>query len=574
MPARDAPTGQAPAPGGSLRTLGEAIRLHRSGRLDDAEAAYAAALRDDPDDVTALINAGALAIARGDATAAIARLERAVARVPRNAIAHGNLGFARLLAQRDDDALQSLDTAVRLDPAHAQAHNNRGIALSRLGRRDEALAAFERAFALDPASIDAACNAGELLARSGDGEAARARFAAALAVDPGHVRARTGHALATALTGDLPGARAALASVVAAHPAAREAWKLLGVTSNWAWDHAAAEQAFARVLDTAPDDAEASFGVASTLLARGRYVEGFRAFERRPDVLAMPRAPFADRPAWDGGRLAGTLLLVGEQGLGDVVQFVRFAARARERVARIVLLLEGYWSPLAPLLAGVAGIDAVHTTAASIDGAAIGARASVLSLPHLLGVTPDSLDAAPYLDVPPARKAAWSTRLSGVARPRVGLAWSVFARGDYGYVTRHKSIPADALAPLLDVPGVQFVTLQPGASGDPAALGRRGARLIDPRAELTDFAATAALITTLDLVIAPDTAVAHVAGALGAPVWMLDRFNSCWRWRLADDRTPWYPSMRIFRQQRFGDWSAPVARATGALRALAPPPRR
>jgi hypothetical protein len=191
-----------------------------------------------------------------------------------------------------------------------------------------------------------------------------------------------------------------------------------------------------------------------------------------------------------------------------------------------------------------------------------------LSLPHLLDATPESVSGGAYLAAPQDRRAAWRARLQDVARPRVGLAWSVFARSDYGYVTRHKSIPPAALAPLLDVPDVRFVTLQPGAAGDPAALSGARAPIVDRRAEIRDFGDTAALIVELDLVIAPDTAVAHVAGALGVPVWLLDRYNSCWRWRHpGGERTPWYDSMRIFRQARFGDWTAPVERAAAALRA-------
>jgi len=543
------------------------MRLHQAGRLDEAERAYAAVLRDDADDVTALVNGGALAIARGDAAVAAARLERAVAHAPRNPIAHANLGFARLLAARDADALAALDTALRLDPNFAQAHNNRGIALARLGRADEALIAFDRAFALDPRSIDAACNAGDVLARAGDAAAARSRFVAALALDPGHLRARTGHALAIALGGELDIAQRTLHEVTSEHPDAVDAWKLRGGVASWSWDHVDAEHAYRRALALSPDDAEAAFGVASSLLARGRYDEGFAAFERRPPVLGGARQRFAATPAWNGQPLDGTLLLLAEQGLGDVVQFVRFAAQARERVGRVVLLLDDYWRPLAPLLRGVAGVDEVQTSAMDVDLATVAARASVLSLPRLLGVTTDTLGATPYLRVPADAVAAWAARMADVRRPRVGLAWSVFARSDHGYVTRHKSIPAAALAPLLDVDDVRFVTLQPGAAGDPAALGARRARVIDHRSALTDFAETAALIATLDLVIAPDTAVAHVAGALGVPVWMLDRFNSCWRWRLAADRSPWYPSLRIFRQARFGEWTAPVAQAADALRA-------
>jgi tetratricopeptide (TPR) repeat protein len=568
------------ASGASLRQLAQATALHQAGRLEDAEAAYAALLRDHPDDPTALVNGGALAIARGDAAGALERLERAVRLTPHNAIAFGNLGFARIHAGDDAGALAALDEAVRLEPRHAQAWNNRGIALTRLGRTEEAAAAFERALAVDPRAIDAAVNLGDVRARAGDASAARAAFERALAIDPESVRARTGRALAVALSGDLDAARTALEALVARHPGAGAAWKTLGAVANWSWDHERAAHAFGTALAADPGDDEAAFGVASTLLARGRYAEGFAAFERRREGIGAPATRFAALPAWDGGTLAGTLLLYPEQGLGDVVQFARFTGAARRRAGRIVLLLDGYWQSLAPLLATLEGVDRVVTTLAELDGEQPSARASILSLPFLLGATPQTLDPSPYLTPPADRRATWASRLAaataprtdaglpaGVASPRVGLAWSVFARSDYGYVTRHKSIPAAALRPLLSTPGVSFVTLQPGAAGDPAAFGAGSARIADPRAAIRDFGDTAALIAELDLVIAPDTAVAHVAGAIGVPVFMLDRYNSCWRWRLLPDATPWYPSMRIFRQARFGDWSQPVADATAALRA-------
>jgi hypothetical protein len=148
---------------------------------------------------------------------------------------------------------------------------------------------------------------------------------------------------------------------------------------------------------------------------------------------------------------------------------------------------------------------------------------------------------------------------------RVGLAWSVHARDDHAYVTRHKSIPPAALAPLLALPDVSFVTLQPGPDGDPAALG--GASRVAPLGlEVRDFADTAALVDALDVVVTADTAVAHVAGALGKRVELLERFHGCWRWRVEAHRSPWYPSLAIHRQERFGDWSGPVAAAARALR--------
>ena len=546
--------------------LAEAFRLQQAGRFAEAETAYARLLAQHPDDAIALINAGVLALARNDVVRAISRLERAVALVPANAVAQNNLGFALISAGRFAEALSMLDRAVDHQPGYAQAHNNRGIALSRLGRRSDAMNAFERAVALDRTQADAAVNLGDAHGHAGSAAAARTAYAAALAAAPGNVAAQSGMAFATALQGDLAGARAALEAVVAAHPDSANAWQTLGAVTNWSWDHEHAETAFRRALALQPDLADAQFGIASTLLARGSYRDGFAAFERRPDGIFGQRARLPQFPLWDGAPLSGTLLIHGEQGLGDVVQFARFVAGARERAGRIVVLLDGYWTPLAPLLASCAGVDAVVTDVARLRDEAVAARISILSLPFVLGTTVNDLPGPlPYLTAPRERMAAWAQRLAGLTAPRVGLVWSVQARDDHGFVTAHKSIPAAALQPLLAMPDIAFVSLQPGAAGDPGVFRTQSRRVADFRDALDDFGDTAALIASLDFVISADTAVAHVAGALGVPVFLLDRYNSCWRWRLAAETSPWYPTMTIFRQARFADWSDPIRNVASRL---------
>jgi tetratricopeptide (TPR) repeat protein len=557
------PPGDANA---ALTRLADAFRLQQSGRLDEAEVAYAALLAASPDDPIALINAGALALARDDAVTAIARLERAVARVPGNAIARNNLGFALLSAGRNAEALAALDRAIALAPGYAQAHNNRGIALARLDRRADAGAAFERALAIDPALVDAAINLGDLRAEEGGHAAALAAYDAALARDPANVRARTGRAFATALAGELAAARTALEQLVAEHPADAPAWQTLAAVANWAWDHAAAEKAFRRSLEIAPGNREAQFGVASTLLARGRYPEGFAAFEARPEGIRDAQTQFPQWPPWTGAPLAGTLLVHGEQGLGDVVQFARFLPAARARAGSLVLYLDAYLKPLAPLLAGLPAVDRVITNLRDCATEPVMARASILSLAHLLGTTVEDLPGPmPYLAAPKERVAAWSAALAPLPRPRAGLAWSVLARDRHAFVTVHKSIPPAALLPLLETQGIAWVSLQPGAAGDPAAFARQAPVVADFRGGIRDLADTAALIGELDLIITPDTAVAHLAGALARPVWMLDRYNACWRWRLAADASPWYPTMTIWRQTRFGDWRGVIERVRLAL---------
>ncbi len=553
--------------GGALRAIARAIELQQRGRLDDAEAVYARLLARDDRDPTVLINAGVLALTRGDVPTAVARLQRAVALVPANAVAQGNLGFALIHAGRPADALATLDRAVALKPDFAQAHNNRGIALDRLKRRDDARRAFEQALELLPAYTEAAINLGELANQDGDTKVARAAFERVLAREPDHAIAGAGNAFADALEGRLDDSIVALERVVEGHPGNAAAWQTLGAVCNWAWRHDAAESAYRKALSIDAGNRDARFGVASSLLARGRYEEGFAAFEASRAGFA-PAAPALQRlPAWSGERLAGTLVLHGEQGLGDVVQFARFLPRLRARAERVVLWLDDYWKPLAPLLASLEGVDAILADPASLDNERPTARCSVLSLPHLAQATPDAAWDGVYLAAPADRTDAWRSRVDATEGMRVGLAWSVHARDTHGYVTRHKSVAPDALAPLLDVPGVAFHSLQPGQDGNAAVFGRRASRVVDTAHALGDFGDTAALIQNLDLVITPDTAVAHVAGALGKPVWLLERFHGCWRWRLEAETSPWYPTLRIFRQSRFNDWQDVMARVAAALTA-------
>ncbi len=543
-------------PADSLALLARAFELHQSGRLDDAEATYARALQISPDDVTALVNGGALALARGNAATAVARLERAARLAPRNSVVLPNLGLALIHAGRDADALAVLDCAIALAPDSAQAHNHRGIALVRLGCPVEAIAAFEWALALDPRHPDAARNLGERCNDAGDGTRARAAFDRALALRPKDQNARVGHAFACALEGDLGGARRELEAVVAASPGNTVAWQTLGAVCNWAWSHDAAEQAFRRVQSLDPLDAESAFGVASTLLARGRFAEGWSAFEQRPDQGSGSGQAFAALPRWDGSPFDGTLVVHGEQGFGDVIQFARFVPASRRRVRRLCLLLDGYHASLAPLLESLAGADVVVTRARDVDIDAATRRVSVLSLPHCLSIDAEMLRAGRYLEPPTERRARWLARLGPKTGPRIGIAWSVATRDAHAYVARHKSVPVETLLPLLASSGASFHSLQPGPAGEPSVFGRMAAKIDNPTADIGDFADTAALIDAMDLVIAPDTAVAHLAGALDKPVWLLDRFNSCWRWRLQAATSPWYPSMRIFRQARLGDWSS------------------
>ncbi|MEO6566728.1 MAG: tetratricopeptide repeat protein [Casimicrobiaceae bacterium] len=554
-----------------LGLLARAFDLQQRGQFADADALYVEVLGMAPDDPTALVNGGVLALARGDVGRAVARLEHGARVAPRNAIARDNLALALLHAGRADEALTASEAAIALQPRLATAHNHRGIALTRLRRNAEARAAFGQAMALDPRLLAAALNFGDRANDAGDAREAALAYDRALTLEPGNLHAATGRAFATALAGDLTGATRALEDTVARAPQHAPAWQTLGAVRNFAWDHDGAEAAFQRASALTSGGASAQFGVASARLGRGDFAAGWQAFEQRPDRAAEVSDSLAALPPWDGGDFDGTLVVYGEQGFGDVLQFARFIPLARRQVRNVVLLLGGDHARLAPLLATLDADVPVISRMEDLPTGGRLARISILSLPHRLAIDANGLGMAePYLHAPGDRLGAWTPRLATLPRPRVGLAWSVLARDVHGFVTRHKSIPPPTLATLLHQGGGSFVTLQPGREGDPAAFGRDGARILDVRPYLLDFADTAALVAQLDLVISADTAVAHLAGALGVPVWMLDRANSCWRWRGGSDASPWYPSMRIFRQARFGEWSDVGARVATAFAELRP----
>ena len=552
------------------RDLARALDLHRTGRLAEAEKGYATYLASHPNDPTALNNAAAAALQLGNLALAIERFEKMVALAPRNAHGYNNLGYALIQDGRSEEAVRCLERAVEIAPGFALAHNNLGIAYENVFRRAEAIAEFEHALALAPDYADAAANLGEVLNREGEIAQARVALNRALAAQPSHLGARAALAWADALDGELDSSLATLEGIVASAPRDIRFWEALGALRVWAGDLAGAEAAFRKALALGPHDRWASFGVASTLLARGDFEGGWCMFEKRRDgCFGAPRR-FRDIRQWDGGQLDGPLLITCEQGLGDVVQFARFVPDARRRVRRLIFLADGQWRTLAPLLATLQGIDDLRTDASELAlGERPVARASVLSLPYLLGLRVETLPGPmPYISLLAERTAVWRPRLEAIPHPRIGIAWAAKARRDMGYITREKTVPPALLRPAIAAARGSFVSLQLGEAGDLSSHPELAQRIVDLTADIRDFGDTAAMISELDLVISSDTSVAHVAGAMGKSTWMLDRYNTCWRWRLAEDRSPWYPTMRIFRQRRLGDWSEPIARVAAALEQL------
>jgi Tetratricopeptide repeat/Glycosyltransferase family 9 (heptosyltransferase) len=315
-------------------------------------------------------------------------------------------------------------------------------------------------------------------------------------------------------------------------------------------------------LDLKPDDPDAHLGLAAALLARGDMAEGWEEYEWRWKTAKMIKnVRNFSQPQWRGEVAEGrTLLIHAEQGLGDTIQFCRYASRAAARGLRVIMEVQ---RPLVRLFHSLPWVDLVLGYGEELPDFDL--HCPMLSLPLALRTTITTIPSGTcYLHADEAQATAWRARLVSMANqgPRIGLVWA--GNPDATTIDRLRSLAPDRLAPLFDLPGLHFFSLQKGGPAAPENFP-----LTNFMDEMEDLADTAALIANLDLVISVDTAVAHLAGALGKPVWLLDRFDPCWRWLTGRRDSPWYPSLRLYRQPSRGDWDTVLAEVTRDLCSLA-----
>jgi tetratricopeptide (TPR) repeat protein len=504
--------------------------------------------------------------AKGRPQEAIAAYRRAVAFAPGLPEAWNNLGNALLEAGRPEDAAQCYRRALHLHPDFVPALINLGNALGELGRLDEALAVCRRAVDAAPLLPDAHNNLGTVLRDRQDFRAASACFRAAIALAPGDPAGYVNLADALTEMGQLEEAEAACRRAIRLAPELAEAHTNLGVALRRQGRLAEATASYRRALALRPELGQDHFNLAVALLAQGEMPEGWAAYEWRWRTKQMRgdwRA-FA-QPQWRGEPAPGKILLLhAEQGFGDTLQFCRYAPLAAARGLRVILEVQ---PALLRLMESLEGVELVCGRGGALPHFDL--HAPLLSLPGALGTTVETIPAAvPYLHAAPAAASAWKDRLASLGERRlVGLVWAGNARRHLpaqAAADRRRSISPALLAPLFEVPGIRFVSLQKDGPATPDFFN-----MIDLMGEVSDFADTAALVANLDLVISVDTAVAHLAGALGRPVWLLNRLDSCWRWLAGRRDSPWYPGMRLYNQSRPGDWAAVIAEVAADLRGFA-----
>lgn len=505
--------------------------LDALGRYEEALASFDLVLTIKRRSVEAYNNRGAVLEKLGRDEEALESIQNALAIKPGHVDALYNQGSVLRKLGRHADAMKSFDRVLTIKPDHFKAHNNRGTALESLNRRDEALASYDRAFAIEPHFVETLNNRANVLQKFGRHDESVMMYERALAIDPNRAEVLKNSSNSLAALGRH---REALANC-------------------------------SRATTIKPTYADAQWNESLLRLRVGDFLGGWEKYEwrwKRDENIEKQRS--FTQPLWLGEAPVAdkTIFLYREQGMGDTIQFARYAPLLTKRDARVILEVQ---PPLKSLLSQIGPNIQVIGSGEDIPGFDL--HCPLLSLPLAfcteLGTIPANV---PYLTVPGDRMAQWSERLPPRCELRVGIAWS----GNVSHKDDHnRSIALARAAPLFDVPDIQFVSLQKELRDSDAQVLAQDTRITDLGSHFGDFSDTAAAVALVDLVISVDTSVAHLAGALGKPVWVLLPFCPDWRWLLDRDDSPWYSTARLFRQPGIGDWDSVIGQVGHELSLLA-----
>lgn len=575
--------------------LAQASSAHTSGALEDAEVLYRHLLECAPDHLHALYLLSVLYLQTGRYPSAIPLLERLLELNPKHVDALMHLGFAC----RESGDVQRAETCYRqvlvLDPANSQAHFNLAELYQFLGRLDEALVHYGETVKLAPTAADAWFNQGVLYYTCKNFPAAEMAYRQFLVLRPDSVEAHYNLGSVLHDIGKLDEAKFEYLRALALKPDLFDAHRGIGNILMYERDYAAAVDRYRQALVLKPDDVElknnlgvvlqklnrldealvcfrealqcvpghinAHFNLALVLLLKGNFAEGWAEYEWRRRIKGRT-LDILEQSEWDGASLAGkTILIRAEQGFGDTFQFIRYAPLVKARGGRVIFECQ---AGLQRLLRSVEGIDEITQKTAS--GKVLGqfdTYIPLLSLPRVFHTDLDSIPAqVPYIKPEPWLAERWRARLAADRNLKIGFVWAGRPTHEDD---RNRSAVLSDFFKLAHATGISLYSLQKGSPVDALASVPPGAVVTNLDAELEDFADTAAAIANLDLVISVDTSVAHLAGALGKPVWVLLPYAPDWRWLMEREDSPWYPTMRLFRQPQGGNWDAVFEQVSAAL---------
>ncbi|MEQ1824560.1 MAG: tetratricopeptide repeat protein [Pirellula sp.] len=568
--------------------------LESCGKRVDAMACYQHAIRLDDSLFAPHLNLGNAFMDMGHSDNAIACYRHAIQRRPDSAEAYNYLGDAYVQKGAMSNAIGCYRHAIGLRPEYAQAYNNLGVALNSQGNRQQAIECWTRALELNPSFVDAMCNLGQAYKELGNCETAVAIFRRALELSPNVAELHNNLALALCKLGRPTEAVQCLRracelspqsvemisnlgsalrddgrfedainyyhSAIQLDPTFAEAHLNLGLVLKDQGKLDEAESSYNRALAIRPDYVEAKFGMSLVRLLQGDWLNAWPAYELRWKVSSQT-APSFDRPVWDGSRLDGkTVLLHSEQGLGDTIMFIRFAKMVKQQGATVIAKIPG---ALRKIFDKVSGVDRWLVDGDDLPDFDV--HCPMMSLPGAFKTRIETIpNDVPYLAADHTLAQHWNHRMQAISGFKVGICW----KGNPKFRDdRLRSTILSSFAPLFEIPRVQMISLQKGGTANPCGESQN-LSIMDFGEEVDReagaFMDTAAIIQNLDLVITVDTAIAHLAGALGAPVWNLLSNVPHWPWLLDRSDSPWYPTMRLFR--RHDAWQPFMQDVAGALR--------
>lgn len=542
--------------------FGRGSALQALSRWDEAVQSFSQVLAQQPGHVEALASLGAVLYGWQRHHDAVAVLDKALALQPKHVAALINRGYALSELRRYEEALASYEQVIQLQVERQAVHALRGDALLALGRPQEALASFDKALALQPDRFEVWTNRGNALLKLRRLVEAEASYNKALSLQPQHPDVQSNLAGVYREAGRTQEALDLCERVLQRNPQHAGAWLNKGNALMDMGRLTAARESFAQACSLQPDNADARWSEGWVATLQGDWDAGLPLLEWRWKKANFTSAKrVLTQAQWDGqADLQGrTILLHAEQGLGDTLQFCRYAANVAALGAHVVLEVQ---PPLANLMAGLSGVAQIVAQGQPLPD--VDTHCPLMSLPMVFKTRPETVPASKaYLQADPALSQRMADRLGANVKQRVGLVWSGNAmhRDDH-----NRSMSLATLLAALPA-GPQFYVLQKDIRESDMVTLRERHDVILLEDALQDFDATAALVAQMDLVISVDTSIAHLAGALGKPVWLLLAKMPDWRWLLQRQDTPWYPATRLFRQITAGQWADPLRDVGQALTA-------
>ncbi|MBU3560439.1 tetratricopeptide repeat protein [Polynucleobacter hallstattensis] len=549
------------------------IALKELERFEEALVSYDQAISIKPDNAEAHSNRGVVLQTLQRFEEALVSYNEAIRINPNYVEAYCNRGIVLKELERFEEALVSYDTAIRIRPDYVDAYYNRGVALQDLKRFEEALISCDTAIAIKPHFAEAHSNRGIVLKELERFEEALVSFDQAIRIKPDYAEAYSNRGAALKELERFEEALVSYNKAITINPNYADAYSNRGNTLKLLKRFDEALASYHQAIAIKPDYANAHWNLSLCHLLLGNFKDGWQGYEWRwknESAISLQSRRHFSQPLWLGGQslVDKTILLHAEQGLGDTIQFCRYVSLVAQLGAKVILEVR---RPLFKILQNLEGVSQLVAMGDPLP--AFDYQCPLMSLPLAFNTEIESIpNQVPYIKAPPIQEEYWKTKLAAHQKLKVGLVWNGGFRPnqpELWSLNARRNIPLAQIAQI-NIPDINFYSLQKGEPAE-SELIQSGNQYWNPSnfynfvSELDDFSDTAALIANLDLIISVDTSTAHLAAAMGKPIWLLNRFDTCWRWLVDRKDSPWYPTMTLYQQEEMGNWEGVIERVKGDL---------